>query len=187
MRKRLTARMPTLMRRSAADLAVIGGSLPWKTRPSAASAARLCCELRRIAVPLDRDVGERLVDLAQIVCAQFQARGRHVFLQAFDFGRARNGDNPWLLLQQPGERDLRRRGLLCYGNRCQPSHQGLVGAAGLRREAWQRVAEVVLGEGRAGVDLAGEESSAERAERHEADGELFAKRQDVRLGLPPPQ
>jgi hypothetical protein len=37
------------------------------------------------------------------------------------------------------------------------------------------------------VDLAGQEALAERAEGHEADAELLQQRQDLLLGLAPPQ
>jgi len=49
----------------------------------------------------------------------------------------------------------------------------------LRREARDDVAEVVLIESGVRVDLPREESLAQGAERHEADPELFARRQNL--------
>ena len=54
-------------------------------------------------------------------------------------------------------------------------------------EARDGVAEVGAVEGRGLVDLPGEEALAERAERHEADPELLERRQDLLLGLAPPE
>ncbi len=65
--------------------------------------------------------------------------------------------------------------------------QRLVRLAGLRREARHDVAEVGPVEGRVRVDRAGEKTLAQRAEGHEADAEFFERRQDLLLGLAPPQ
>ena len=71
--------------------------------------------------------------------------------------------------------------------RAEQIDQRLVRLARLRREARERVAEVVAVERRVCVDRAGEEALAQRAERHEADAEFFERRQDLLLRLAPPQ
>ena len=58
-------------------------------------------------------------------------------------------------------------------------------ASGVKRG--HDVAEVGAVERRVLVDLAGEEALAQRAEGDEADAEFFERRQDLLLGLPPPQ
>ena len=65
--------------------------------------------------------------------------------------------------------------------------QGLVGLTGLGGEAGDGAANVGAVEGRRRADLAGEEPLAERAEGDQADPELLQGRDDLGLGLPPPQ
>ena len=57
----------------------------------------------------------------------------------------------------------------------------------LRREAWHAGSEVRAVECRGVVDLAGEEAFPKRTERDEADAEFLERRQDLALGLAPPQ
>src|SRR5207244_12310454 len=61
--------------------------------------------------PLSRhvDPGRGLLDLAQVGRCQLQVHGAKILLEARQFLRARNRDNPRLLREQPRERDLRRR------------------------------------------------------------------------------
>src|SRR3982751_126231 len=90
---------------------------------------------------------------------------------------ARDRNNPRLLGEQPGERDLSRCRLLPFGDAAEQIDQGLIRLERLRREAWQGAAEVGAVEGRVLVDLAREEALAQRAVRDEADPQLLKGRQ----------
>ena len=136
---------------------------------------------------MDGDLGRGLVDLAQVVGRELELRRAEVLLQAVRLGRAGDRDDPGLLGEEPGEGDLRRRRVLLLRDAAQQVDQGLVGLAGLGREARDDLAEVVGREGRGLVDLAGEEALAERAEGHEADAELLERRQQLLLRPAPPQ
>src|SRR4249920_1136262 len=103
------------------------------------------------------------------------------------FRRSGDGDNPRLLREQPRERDLRWRRLLLLGERLQPRDKSEVRAPVLLAESRNCVSEVSRIEGSGVVDLAGQKPLAERAERHEADAQLFQGRQDLLLRLAPPQ
>ncbi len=60
--------------------------------------------------------------------------------------------------------------------------QGEVRFPGLRREPRHHVAEIAFVEGGVFVDFSGEETFAERAERHESDSQLFEGRQHLGFG-----
>src|SRR5438309_8977989 len=90
--------------------------------------------------------------------------------------RPGNGDDPWLLREQPRERDLRGGGVLLRGEAGEQVHDCLVRLAIFFREAREVAAEVALLELRVRVELAGEESASERAEGDESDAEFFERR-----------
>ena len=73
--------------------------------------------MRRVAIALHRDGGERLVDLAKVLGLELDAGGADVFLEAVQLGGAGDRHDPRLLRQQPGERDLRRRRAASRGDR----------------------------------------------------------------------
>ena len=84
--------------------------------------------------------------------------------------------------------DLRGGGVFLLGEAGQELDEGAVCLPCLGvGEAGDGVAEVAALEGRAYVDPAGQEALAERAERHEADAELFECREDRVFRLAPPQ
>src|ERR1019366_8034389 len=83
-------------------------------------------------------------------------------------GCARNGNNPRLLGQQPGKRNLSRRCLLLFSDRPQQVNQGLIRLPSLRRKAWQRAAKIGLVERRGFVHFACQKSLAQRTVRNEA-------------------
>src|SRR2546423_13985397 len=102
-------------------------------------------------------------------------------------GRARYGDDPRLLRQQPGESNLRRRSFLLL---CEPTdqiYQRLIRFPVLFRKARDDVAEVVLVELCVFADRSGEKALPQRAERHEADAKLFKCRDDLVFWLSKPQ
>src|ERR1700759_2306722 len=74
-----------------------------------------------------------------------------------------DGDDPGLLRQQPGDRDLRRRRLLARGDLLEQVNQRLIRFHGLRREARKHGAEVVLFELGLLARRAGQDTLAERA------------------------
>ena len=103
------------------------------------------------------------------------------------FRRAGDGDDPGLLREQPGEGDLRRCGLFRFGDLPQQIDQRLVRLARFGREARHGVAEVAAVELVFSSILPVRNPLPERTERNETDAEFFERRQDFRLGLPPPQ
>jgi hypothetical protein len=54
-----------------------------------------------VARSLDRDLGDGAVDVAEIVCSQFDASRSDVFFQAMQLGGAGDRNDPRLLGQQP--------------------------------------------------------------------------------------
>ncbi len=90
--------------------------------------------------------------------------------------------------KQPGQGDLRRRGVPVLGQRLEQVHQGLVGGHRLRGETREVLAEVVVAKPRVLAHGAGEESPAQRAVCHQSDAEFLAGFEDaVRLHATGPQ
>jgi len=56
-----------------------------------------------------RDLCSGVVDLTKIIGCEFYVDGPDVFLQTVHLLGSRNRDDPRLLREEPGERDLRRR------------------------------------------------------------------------------
>ena len=78
------------------------------------------------------------------------------------------------LCEQPGERDLRRHGVLPLGDQLQQVDQRHVGGARVRRKARRDAAEVGAAEGRARIDRAGQKTRTKRTKRDEADSKFLA-------------
>src|SRR4051794_33807492 len=104
-----------------------------------------------------------------------------------ELGGARDWNDPRFLGQQPGEGDLRRRRSLVGRESVEQIHECLVYLAVLLAETRDRAAEIGAVEFGVGADLASEEALAQRAEWHEANSQLFKRRHDRLLRLPPPQ
>jgi hypothetical protein len=62
-----------------------------------------------VARPLHRDLGSRAIDLAEVVERQFNVNRSEVLFEAMQLRGARDGDDPRLLCEEPGERDLSGR------------------------------------------------------------------------------
>ena len=69
---------------------------------------------------------------------QRDGRGADIFFQPMQLGGAGDRHDPGLLRQQPGQRDLRRRRALSFGDLAKQIDQGLVGLARLRRRSAAR-------------------------------------------------
>jgi hypothetical protein len=82
--------------------------------------------VRGVAVADDLDLVQGLADLAKVLGRQLHVGRRHVLLQASHLRRTGDGDDPGLLRQEPGERDLRRRRLLLRGDRAEALDERLV-------------------------------------------------------------
>src|ERR1700746_1861344 len=95
----------------------------------------------------------------------------------------RNGNDPWLLGEQPCERNLRRAWPFPLRDLVQQIHQSLICFQSLRREARQNASEVGAVELRVLLNLAGQESLAERAVGNEADSQLLQRRQHFLLRI----
>ena len=103
-----------------------------------------------------------------------------------ELGSARDGDDPRLLRQEPGERHLRRRRVLPLADALEKIDQRLVGGHGFGREAWQDRTEIVRREFRFLAHRSGQEPLAERAVADEADAQFLAGLKDA-VGLGPPR
>jgi len=134
----------------------------------------------RSSVPVFRDSGRFEFDsgcggfnFLEVGGGEFDLKRADVLFQAMELGCAGDWNDPRLLREQPGEGNLRGRGVFSAAQFCEQIDHGLVGLQGFRREAGQGTAEVVAGECGALVDLAGEEAFAEWAVGDEADAEFF--------------
>src|SRR5438445_102697 len=140
--------------------------------------------------PLSRhvDPGRALLDVAQVARRQRRVHGAKVLLEARQFLRPRNRDNPRLLREQPRERDLRRRRAFPLRDPLHEVDHYHVCRTGVRGEARRYAAKVFRVERRRRVDRSGEKASAQRTERNEADAKLLARRQHaVALRVARPQ
>ena len=89
-----------------------------------------------------------------------------------------NRDDPWFLSEQPGDRDLRRCGLLLPCNLGEHIHQSLVRFSVLLVETWNDVAKISAIELRILLDRAREETLPQRTEWHKANAEFIKSRQN---------
>src|SRR4051812_9356764 len=100
---------------------------------------------------------------------KLDVRRSEIFFEAIQLRRARDRDDPRLLRQQPGERDL-GRGRPLLGRECiDQVDQRLIRFDVVWAEAGNRAAKIGAIECRVRADLAGEEALTQRAERHEPD------------------
>ena len=129
-----------------------------------------------------RNLGGRALQFAEIFKRKFDVNGSNVFLQPMQFGRARDGNDPRFLRQQPGEGDLSRCRLFLLCEFLNQIHQPLICFPVLWGKARDNVAEVALVKLRIFADLAREETFAQRTEWNEPDA-----RAPQGWGLPPPQ
>jgi chorismate mutase len=156
-------------------------------KPSRRSAIDPLLQMLRIAGALYRDLGNRTLDVVEIVGGEFDASRSDVLVEAVQLRGTGDRNDPRLLGKQPGDRDLGTRHPLLGCDFAEHLDQRLVRLSSLRREARNDVAEVGAVERRVLVDRAREEALAERAEGDEVDAELLERRQDLLLGLSPPQ
>src|ERR1700704_959862 len=110
-----------------------------------------------------------------------------VFIEAMTFRRPEDRHDRWLLRQQPGQRELCRRGSFQRRERLQPLHEGQIGLAILLSEARHRVAKIIRLKRRLVVDRAGQKTFAKRTERYEPDAKFLKRRENLAFGLTPPE
>src|SRR5947209_2827140 len=110
-----------------------------------------------------------------------------ILLQALDLAAARNRNEPRLLHEQPGERDLRRSCLFLRSDASEQVDHDLIGFDSLQREARAAAANIRAVEGGGFVDLARQIAPTERAVGHEANAKLLTGRQHVLFRGSPPQ
>src|SRR5262249_36620419 len=123
----------------------------------------------------------------EILGREFERNCADVFVQAIQLGSAGDRRHPGFLRQQPGERDLGRRGLLPFSDAGEQTDQDLIRLERLRREARQRAAEIGGVELRIRTESASEEALAERTVRNKADSEFFQSWDYFLLRSPGPQ
>src|SRR5205823_969335 len=102
-------------------------------------------------------------------------------------GGAWDRNNPGLLREQPGERNLSRCRLLPFCDLANQINQGLIRFARLRRKARESVAEIGTVEHGIFVDLSREKAPTQRAIRNKTDSEFFERRQYFRFRVSHPQ
>src|SRR5215472_10418847 len=151
------------------------------------SAADQLLQVFGIAGTLDWNFCGCRFQLAKIIGRELHVHSSKVFLQAMQLGRSRNGDYPWFLRKQPGERDLSRCCLLLVGKFNDQIDQCLIRIAIFFRKARDDISEIVLVELCVLADRAGKKALSEWAERHEADAKLFQGGNDLFLRFAPPQ
>jgi len=81
---------------------------------------------------LYRDSGDGTFDLSQVVGLELDGKCADVLIQAIQLPAARDGNNPWLLSEQPGERDLSRCRSLLFSDPGQQINYRPVGFPRLR-------------------------------------------------------
>jgi hypothetical protein len=117
-------------------------------------------ELIGIAAAVDLDARRQVVQLAEFGLGEGDVGGGEVLLESVQLGGARDGHDPRLLGEQPGERNLPRGGALggCDGldllDQCEVVFQRLAGEPRNLRP------QIVLSKRGRGVDGAGEEALA---------------------------
>jgi hypothetical protein len=76
------------------------------------SAIRLPLQLFGVASASHSDLCGGVVDLAEMIRGKFYGSRSDVLFDARQLGRAWDGNDPWLLCQQPGERIVSRSSYL---------------------------------------------------------------------------
>ncbi len=130
-----------------------------------------------ISLACDLNRRRSLFEGVYVFCSKSDSRASEVFFQPQQLGRAWNWNNPWRLGKQPREGDLSGCSLLLFRELGDDIDESLIRFAIVFAEARHHGAEV--GADRISwilVDLAGEETFAEWAERNEADAEFFKRR-----------
>src|SRR5690348_559381 len=95
-----------------------------------------------IPCTLHRDFGDGVVDVAEIVSAQFDLSRSNILLKSMQLCGSGDGNYPRLLSQEPGKRDLSRRSVLAHGDVGKQTDHSLIGLPSLRRKAGNDVAEI---------------------------------------------
>src|SRR5215207_2453459 len=134
----------------------------------------------RVALACRKARCERLVEGAQLLLAHLDAGGRRVLLEVADRLGARDRRNVVALMEQPGERQLCRRGPSRAGELGQTRDRRQVAIAVLALEARERDSAVAEGERR---DPARQVAATEWAGRDDADAELAGRGHDLFLEL----
>src|SRR5437773_10748473 len=140
-----------------------------------------------ISRSLHRDLRSRAIDFTNIFRRKFGCGCSDVLFEPRQLRCARDWHYPWLLSEQPRERDLSRCRLLPFRDHAKQINHDLISFAGLGREARNDVAKVGTVEGGVFVDLSGEKAFPEGTERNQADSQLLECRNYLPFRLPPPE
>ena len=170
---------------------IISISCPARNADTEHNGSRLAADhflqVFRVPSPFQRNLRDGALDLAEIFGREFYGSCADIFFEARQLGRARDGNNPWLLGQQPSQRDLSRGRLLLFCELAKQINQGLICSPGLWGKARNDVTEIGTIERCILVDLAGKEAFAKRAKWNESDPEFLKGRYDFRFRFSPPQ
>ena len=140
-----------------------------------------------VSGPLQIDLRRGGFESKDVLGAEFDIGRPEVLFEPRRLRCPRDGDDPWPLRQQPGERNLGRRSLLLLRERGQKIDQGLVGLSILCVEARDGAAKVRTVELRVRINLPGEEALSQRTERDESDAEFLECGQNRLFRFSPPQ
>src|SRR4051794_9379803 len=109
-----------------------------------------------ITRPFQLDLRRGSLDRVQIFRRQFNLQRPEVLIQAVELRCARNGNNPWLLRQQPRERNLRWCCVLLLSKRCNQIYEGLIRPPILLLKARNVATKIAVVELGVCCDLAGQ-------------------------------
>src|SRR5881628_2472096 len=98
----------------------------WVTSVDGRSATRHLLQVLGVPSPLDRDLRGGAIDLTEIVGREFDRSRSDVLVQALKLPGARDWNNPRLLGEQPGKRDLSRCRLLPLPDPAEQINQDLI-------------------------------------------------------------
>src|SRR5215472_18671506 len=124
---------------------------------------------RRIAGAFDLDLTGSSLQFLNVRWCQLDVQCAQVLFETLQLRRAGDWRDPRLLGQKPRERHLSGRSVLGLRETPNHIHERLIGRAILFAEPRNGIAEIRALELRVGVDLAGEETLSEWAERNETD------------------
>src|SRR5437870_9576534 len=154
---------------------------------SKASAPHEFLQFFGIPRTLHRDFCGSRFQFAETVGREFHIHGSEVFFEPMKLCRARNGNDPRLLRQKPGECDLSRCRFLLLREPADQVDQNLIRLPVLRRKARDNVAEIALVKLCIFTNLAREKTFTKRTEWNKPDAEFLKCWDHLRFRFSPPQ
>ena len=127
------------------------------------------------------------MNLFQVASGEFDCNRSQVFLKTVQLRGARYGHDPWLLGQQPRERDLGGRNALARRHLSNEIDQRPVCLERFGSKAGNQSAEIRGVELGVFIDFTGEKARPQWTEANETDAKLFQGWENLAFRPPPPQ